>query len=393
MSCTTLSNRLVQIKAKIQAVNDGCEWDAPVDADLIVGIQQGKVNTLETENVDPEIVKATLSNEAPQAGIRWGVIDCSFRLIGAGDYSTGDAINVHPLIIGNGNQVAAMQSIPVSAIATPYVKGEIVTGGTSTFFGTVAKDTESTDAFILVTGATGAFQAEALTGSIAGAATATGADTLGGNQYSALSTDHQKLSIEFDEFGNMRTQMYNSVFVGSVSVDDSNFATYTGQIIGPLRVVAEVEQYRRDAVFVNLSQALPVKPALYKNARYKIGSFVPVISGSTTFDTAIEAPQRRNANSETGLEGMFIGARVPVHGVRFELVPNSQYDIYLDRLNINESIIQYYLGSAVGNTCYWHYPKATPIASADEDQDNIAMVSASYSLVGDNDDEFTWLTY
>jgi hypothetical protein len=297
MSCTTLSNRLVQLKAKIQTAGDGCEWDAPADTDLIVGIQQGKVNTLETENVDPEIVKATLSNEAPQAGIRWGVIDCSFRLIGAGDYSTGDTINIHPLIIGNGNQVAAMRAIPVSAIATPFVKGEIVTGVTSTETATVAKDTESTDTFILVTGASGAFQAEALTGSIAGAGTSTGADTLGGNEYTALSTDHQKLSIEFDEFANMRTQMYNSVFVGSVSHDDSNFATYTGQIIGPLRVVTGVEQYRRDAVFTNLSQALPVKPALYKNARYTIGSFVPVISGSTTFDTAIEAPQRRNANS------------------------------------------------------------------------------------------------
>jgi len=391
MSCTTLSNRLVQLKAKIQTAGDGCEYDQPSNTDLIVGIQQGKVNTLETENVDPEIVKATLSNEAPQAGIRWGVIDCSFRLIGAGDYSTGDAINIHPLIIGNGNQVSAMRAIPVSAIATPFVKGEIITDSSET--ATVAKDTEPTDTFILATDASGAFGAGALTGDIAGAATGTGADTLGGNEYTALSTDHQKLSIEFDEFGNMRTQMYNSVFVGSVSHDDSNFATYTGQIIGPLRVVTGVEQYRRDAVFTNLSQALPVKPALYKNARYTIGSFVPVISGSTTFDTAIESPQRRNANSETGLEGMFIGARVPVHGVRFELVPNSFYDIYIDRLQINESIIQYYLGSAVGNTCYWHYPKATPIASADEDQDNIAMVSASYSLVGDDDDEFSWLTY
>lgn len=397
MSCNTLSTRLVQIKAKIQTLNDGCEWDAPGASDLIVGLQTGKINTLETENVDPEIVKASLSNEAPQAGIRWGVVDCSFRLIGAGDYSTGDTINVHPLIVSNGNSVAAIRAIPVSAIATPFVKGEIVTGGTSTETATVVKDTISTEGYILVKDASGAFQAEALTGDIAGAATATGVDTLAGNEYSPRSTGHQKISVEIDEFGNMTSQMYNSVFVGSVTSDDSNFATYTGQIIGPLRVVGGVEQFRRDNSYTVLDQTLDTKPAIYKNARYSIDDgatvFSPVISGTTTFDTAIEAPQRRNANSLTGLEGMFIGARTPVHSVRFELVPNSEYDIYLARLDVTEAIIQYYIGEVVGNSCYWHFPKATPTSSADEDQDNIAMVAADYALVGDNDDEYTWLTY
>ena len=88
MACNTLSNRLAQMKVKIQTAGDGCVWDAPSDSDLILGLQTGMVTTLEAENVDPEILKSTLSNEAPQAGIRCGQIDCSFRLIGAGDYST-----------------------------------------------------------------------------------------------------------------------------------------------------------------------------------------------------------------------------------------------------------------------------------------------------------------
>lgn len=391
MSCTTLSNRIAQLKVKIQTAGDGCEWDAPADGDLIMGLQYGKTTTLEAENIDPEILKSTYSKEAPQAGVRWGVIDCSFRLIGADDYSTGDTINIHPLIIGNGNQVSAIRAIPVSAISSGFVVGEEITDASET--ATVVKDTESTDSYILVKDASGTFGAGALTGDVAGAATGTGADTLAGNEYLPLSTSHQKLSVEFDEFGNMRTQMYNSIFVGSVSHDDSGFATYTGQIIGPLRVVADVEQYRRDTVITALDQTLPTKPAIYKNARYKVGSWSPVVSGTTTFDTQVEGPQRRDANSATGMRGMFLSDRNPVHSVRFELVPNSDYDIYLDRLQVNESIIQYYIGSTTGNICYFHFPNATPTDSGDEDQDNIAMVAATYQLTGTNDNEYRWLTY
>ena len=395
MSCNTLSTKIRQLKIKIQTAGDGCEWDAPADADLIIGLEYGAVNNLETENVESNIAKSTLSKETSQAGVRSVSMDVSFRVMGAGvaGYLAGDKINVHPLIIGNGNTPIAVYKIPVSAISVGFVKGEIVTGAIGTETATVVKDTESTDTFILVKSASGAFQAENLTGSISGAAVATGAATLGGNEYLPISTGHQKLSVIAEEFGNMRTELYNCVFVGAITHDDSGLASYAGQIIGALRVVGGVEQYRRDYAVVALDQDITIQPALFKNARYKIGSFSPVLSGTTTFDTATAATQRRNANAESGLEGMFIGDRIPVHSVRFELVPNSDYDIYLDRLNVNTAIIQYYLGNTVGNVCYFHFPDATPTASSDEDQDNIAMVGATYALSGSNDDEYSWLTY
>ncbi len=63
------------------------------------------------------------------------------------------------------------KAIPVSAITTAFVPGEIVTGATSTATATVIS---STSASILVVNQSGTFAAESLTGSIAGAATATG---------------------------------------------------------------------------------------------------------------------------------------------------------------------------------------------------------------------------
>jgi hypothetical protein len=397
MGCNTLSTKVRQLKLKIQEAGDGCEWDEPQDSDLIVGLEYGSVNALNVENIESNIAKSTLSKEPDQAGIYWGVIDVSFRIIGSSTYAAGGKINIHPLLMANGNQEAEARSLPVSSIDVPFVFGEQVLGLTGGATATVIKDTEVGDTFIMVKDVVGVFEAEDLQGDVLGDATATGVDVQAGVQYRPLSIGHKKLSVIAEEFGNMKTEMYNCVFVATQTQDDSNLASFTGQIIGPLRTVATVAQYRRDFAVVALDQNVNKQPAIFRNARYSIDDgltkFVPVISGSTTQDTAVAATQRRDANSETGLVGMFIGDRKPIHTVRFELVPNSEYDIYIARLDVKTAIIQYYLGNSIGGTVYYHYPLATPTESGDEDQDNIAMVAASYNLSGTNDNEYSILTY
>ena len=397
MSCDTLSRRIGQMKVKVQTAGDGCEWDEPQDSDLIKGLEYGWTTVLETETIESNIAKSTYSKEAQRTGIRWAQIDCSFRILAPDDYST-ETINIHPLIIGNGNSATQVQRIPVSAIATGFVVGETVTGGTSSASGTVVKDTESTDTHIYVVNVTGGpFEAEALTGSINGAATATGAEANYGQRYTPISASQQKISVIFEEFAGFKTELYNGVFIGTVSVDDSGLASYVGQIIGAIRRVADVEQFRRDAAVVALDQSINIEPPIFRNAKYSIddgsGAFVPVINGTAVFDSGAESTPRRNANSLTGLEGIFIGDRTSTHQVRFEQVANSEYDVYLERLNAGTSIIQYSIGETVGNIVYFHFPQATPFETGDGDQDNIVMVEANYSLVGDNDDEYSILTY
>ena len=192
MSCgkkTNLKNLLV----KLQSAD---AWEAPAGTDNW-RVNQGLVVQTAPEVIARQILKSSYTPEADLVGIKVATVTGSSELYGA-DYTDGVTKPwVDPLFQAGQLIPTKIEAIPVSAIASNFVYGEIVSGATGV--GRVVVPTQATDTVIYVEVSVAGFTAESLTGSIAGSATATGAETDAGWSYKFDSTVCKRLSVQGEE--------------------------------------------------------------------------------------------------------------------------------------------------------------------------------------------------
>jgi hypothetical protein len=380
MSCDFKRTRLTDLFIKEQS---GDVYETPTSAD-VVRLDAGAQIAAVPEAVERDILRSSFTPVSDLQGIKVATMGGTSELYGAGDYSDG---TTKPWFNDLFRSVQLMETqvvgIPVSAIASDFVRGEEVTGGTGV--GSVLIDTVDTDTVIYIKLTSGNFAAEAITGDIAGAATATGVEVDAGWSYKFDSSQCLRLSCRSEQDG-QKSEIYNAIPTLSIEADDSGIPRINYEIAGVINIVDDIEQWLRDAAATTVTRDTQLPP-LFQCGRLKYNEFSPVVDSTLTLDLQVERPERRDANSCAGIEGYVQTGRDPIASYRIDVPTNAQADIFQDWFRTNEVATEWRFGKEVGNT-FWFFAdtaKLQTVTGADEN--DIAKLELEFSLTGLDDDE------
>jgi hypothetical protein len=381
MSCFGKRTRLANLLVTKQTAN---EYEQPAVAKNW-RLDSGFEVQATPEMIARDILKSSFTPEPDIAGIKVGVITGTSEIYGA-DYTNGtnkpwfnDAFNSIQLV------ETAVKAIPVSAIATQFVYGEIVSGATGV--GRVVVPTQAGDTKIYIQETTAGFTAETITGSIAGSATATGASTAAGWSYKYDTDSCARLSVQSENDG-LISQMYNCVPTVTITSDAGNIPKLNYEISGVIRDIDGEAQWMRDGSMTDLTGLRSsVVPPRFVNARFKMDSYVPIVDSTLTIDTGVTKALRTDANNASGAEGYILTARKSLMTFRINTPTNAELDIYANWFSVSPVGIEFRFGKDVGNTFWVYAPSAKYQNVTPADQDGELKHELQFSLSGDDDAE------
>lgn len=373
--------RLTQLFVKKQS---GDIYEDPAATDDL-RLNEGFTGTATPEAITRDILTNSFTPVADMVGIKSGTFTGVSEMYGA-DYTDGTTTPYFNDLFESVQLIPTkVTAIPVSAISANFVHNEIVTGGTSSAVGRVVVPTELTDTVIYIVLTSGVFQAENITGDVAGDATATGVDIDAGWSYKFDSFTNDRISARWEQDGQI-SQLYNAVPTLTITADDSNIPMLNYEILGVMNTIADVEQWQRDGVNTTVVRDT-LLPPLFQCARLKQNDFIPVVDSTLTLDLAIENPLRRNANSCVGVEGVRVTGRTPTLAYTIDTPLNSEDDVFLNWFNTEDTDIEFRFGTDVGNTFWFFTPTAKLQTVAPVDTDGYAKLEQTYKLTGQDDQE------
>lgn len=379
------NSRKIQFFGKVQA---GQVYETPAATDVIP-IEIGSTSQLTTEQIERNIAKITLSNSPSIPGILSGTMNITTETVNSD--VVGSAPYVDPVLQGAGFVPSVVQVADITS-GTIFKRGEVVTGGTSGATGKCVLDEVSGVNKIYLVVTSGSFNSsEAITGDQGGAGTMTSALSGAGVEYAFTSSDIKNVSFRMEEDG-QTSELYNASSTLSFTGDDSNLFRIEAEIEGKINTDGggyDPENYiwRKDIAETS-GVVIPSRiPAILQSAEFKIGDYVPVISGSLVMDMQIEKVMRRNMNSPDGLTGMRVTARKPQLTYRIETPDNADFDYAVEWIGVNVKNLQFKYGQKAGATMYVFAPQTVVSNVSHSDENFISMLDITSELTGTNDDE------
>ena len=382
MSCTAKRTRITDVYTKLQS---GDVYDDP--STKPIRIDEGYQAQATPEEIARVILKQAFTPEADLSGIKVGIAGGNSEMYGA-DYTDGITKPWFDEFLRCAGMAATkVLAIPVSAIATDFEHDEIVTGGVSSAIGRVVVPTDTTDTNVYIVLTSGNFQAETITGSISGSATATGVEVDAGWSYQFDTSVCDRMSVRSEHDG-QKSEMYNCVPTIQIVVDDTNIPRIQWELAGVIRKVTDVYQWLRDTTMTVATDRDTKLPPLFNNARFKDKDFSPVVDGTTTIDFGIERPARRNANADGGVEGYQLNGRLGMFSHRIDIPSNTDFDVMKDLFDTTSIKTTFRIGDQPLNT-FWNIirdGRLKPVVV--EDQDGFAKFALESKMTGEDDKEF-----
>jgi hypothetical protein len=352
-------------------------------------LNSGFIAQAAPEQIERDILKSSYTPEVNLAGIKVANMTGVSEMFGD-DYTDGvTKPEFNDLFRTAGLNHTKIEGIPLSGITTNFVYDEIVSGATGV--GRVVVPTELTDTVLYVEVTTPGFAAESLTGSIAGDATATGAEVDAGWAYKFDTDLCVRGSAQAEEDLSI-SQMYNCVPTLNITCDAGGIPLMNYEISGVIYDLAGVAQWLRDGVMTDITGfRSEVIPPLFTDARlvYDNGTvnWSPVVDGTMTIDTSIERNLRIDANSELGAEGYVLTGRNPTSTYRVNTPTNVEADIMKDWFDATGVATQFRFGQDVGNTFWFFTPAARLQNVTPADENGEMKQELEFSLTGQDDQE------
>jgi hypothetical protein len=369
-----------QIKNLLVKAQSGNTFEAPSVSDNY-RLDAGMIAQATPQEIVRDIIKSSFTPEASLAGIKVSTVTGVSEMYGA-DYSDGTTKPWFNDLLNAGQLMETkVYSIPVSAIGTNFVYDEVVTGGTSGSVGRVVVPTLSTDTSIYIVLTSGTFQAEALTGSISGDATATGAEVDAGWSYKFDSSQCVRLSVQAEQDG-LISQMYNSSPTFSFVSEAGGIPKINYEIAGA--IVKDVTGYywRRDGSMTDLSgYRSEVVPPIFVGARLSIDDYVPVVDSTLTVDPQITRKLRIDANNEVGAEGYILTDRNPIMSYRIATPTEADLPLFTDWFESKSIKTGFKFDGGEYNTFWFFAPTAKyqNITDADDEGEMNKIQRACYA--------------
>jgi hypothetical protein len=373
-----------RIKNLFIAPQSGDTYTEPTQAQNI-RIESGFVAQATPEQIERDILKASLTPDVNLTGIKIMNASGVSEMFGA-DYTNG---TTKPWFndIFNASQLTEkiVKKIPVSAIATHFVYGEIVSGATGV--GRVVVPTVAGDTAIYVQVTTAGFIAETITGSVAGSATATGAEVNAGWSYKYDSNICKRLSCRVEEDG-LISKSENAVPTMSISCDAGNIPKVNFELNGSIYNDGAKEFWRIDGAMTDLvGYRSEVIPPRFIGARLKLDSYVPIVDGTMTIDPQTTNKLRVDANELSGANGYIITGRGGIMTFRISTPTQAEIDLFADWFSSKAVAIEFRFGKEEGNTFWFHAPTARYQNITDADDDGEMKQELEFSLTGQDDQE------
>jgi hypothetical protein len=383
MTCNVKRTSIVNLFIKEQSTD---AYEAPIASNIVSRLSSGFTAQATPEVVARDNLKASFTPDADIVASKTGTFSGQSEMYGA-DYTDGTTKPwFNPLVRSIQLKETKVTKIPVSAISVDFVHNEVVTGSTSGAVGRVVVNTTSTDNVIYIILTSGVFQAETITGSISGSATATGVDTDAGWSYKYDSTQCVRLSSRVEEDG-QKSELFNAVPTLNFSSDASGIPYLNYELSGVINEVLSVPQWMRDTTMTTVTRDTK-NPPLFQSGRVKYDAYSPVVDSTITIDPQITNPIRVNANADQGLEGYIVTDRNPIITMRIDRPENSDADIMLDWFNSESVALQARFGKDPLNT-FWFFADSAKLENvAPADQDGFAKLDLSFKLTGQDDQEF-----
>jgi len=383
MACAGKRSRIKNLLVNAQTAD---AFEAPA-ASQNYRLDNGFVSQATPEVIARDIAKSSYTPEVDLMGIKVATMTGVSEMYGA-DYTDGTTKPWFNDLFEAGQLVATkVTQIPVSAISSNFVAGETITGGIGGAIGRVAIPTTLTDTFISIVLTSGVFQAETLSGSITGSATATGVDVDAGWEYAFDTSSCVRLSAQSEEDG-LISQIYNAVPTFSISCDEAGqIPKVNYEISGVINYTTE-EEWMRDGSMTDLTGfRSEVIPPRFIDARIKYDAYSPVVDSSFTIDPSIQKKLRPDANNQSGAEGYALTGRAGIMSFRINTPTNAELDFIQDWFNATGVGIEGRFGNEVGNTFWFIAPTARLENVTSADADGEMKQELQFKLTGQDDQE------
>lgn len=363
-------------------------FEAPVAGDIVSRLSADFVAQATPEVIARDNYKNSFTPDADLVSTLTGTFTGKSEIYGA-DYSDGTTKPWFNALFRSA-QLSETQvfSIPVSAIASDFSYGDVITGGSSGAIGRCVVPTTSTDTKVYIVVTSGTFEAETITSS-GGSATATGAQVEAGWSYKYDTDLAVRLSSRVEEDG-QKSEIYNAVPTLTISADTNGIPYVNYEIAGVMNIVNDVAQWQRDTTMTTVTRDTKTPPK-FQCGRIKYNDFSPVVDSTLTIDPQINRPPRPDANNCGGVEGYAISGRATTLTTRIDRVANSDADIMQDWFNSNDVAIEGRFGKEEENTFWFYAPTAKLENVAGADQDGISKLDLTFKLTGQDDAEFEFV--
>lgn len=385
-------------KVFLGAVQSGETPEILDAADGGILIKEAASTNLTLVNNDrSDVARDTLSNLSNVMGSKAMEIALEGELIPSGSVSTEPAIDV--ILRCCGMEKNTVEYIEIGAVTDgPFMRGETITGGTSSATGRCLRHTADGDSGIYVVVTSGTFQnAEVLNGGTSGAyATSSAAPADGGFEYKPMSDGMEWGTFSLWEDDYQKT-IHSAMGTISFNMEASLIGSYTATLTGPITYDESNDQWGDGSIpSPTFSTQLP---AVLHDAQLKLADsdgtngVTSIVGQTVAFDVANEVALRRDMNDTTGLKGAHIPSRVPVVNIGVEYLTDAQYPIYQKLFNNTDAEISFRLGDGTQGETIEFYSTINYNNVGVGDENGLATQEIECSMVdnGAGDSEFSIL--
>lgn len=372
-----------QLAAKIEAAEGTAETLAAADAKILVYNPKVSFDIAMSER-NP--ARPSFSNIAKIPGKRPAAL--SFRLELRGSGAAVTAPEWAKLLQACGFGVNALKSMDIGVVTNgPFQHGETITGGTSAATGRVVINTADGAAAIMFVSISGTFQSgETITGETSTATAVTSsAPAAIGNEFKLISENIPSLTQGSYEDG------VRKLLKGSRGKVKLGFKS--GEPVFLDFEFQGVEAGITDTAFLNGVTYESTKPPVFLNALFSVDAYSAKI-GEMDIDVANTLAVRDDVNDPRGILSFAITGRGVSGSFNPEMVSCAAHDFHSKWFQGIEMIVDFTVGSVVGNKFRFYVPRAQYTKVEDEDRDGLQLAKSSFNLNGSlssGDDELTIL--
>lgn len=358
-------------------------------------IKEAASTALELVNNDrSDVARDTLSNVSNVMGSKAATITVEGELIASGSVSTEPTID--PILQCSGLGKSTVTALPIGAITTgPFMRGDIVTGASSSAVGRVAKTAYTGDAKLLVVVTSGTFEAE-LVESDSSSVTTSGAGAAAGFEYKPISSGHKWGAFSLWEDDYQKT-IHSAMGTVVFNFESSLVASFSATLKGPITFDETTPQWGDGTIPTpTFSDELP---AVMMDAQLRVSnadgsSLVSSLVGQTvSLDQANDVALRRDMNSASGLKGAHISKRTPTATIGVEYLTDAQYPVYQKLFTNADTELSFRLGDGTAGHTIEIYGRANYNNITAGDENGLSTQSIECSLVdnGAGDGEYSIL--
>lgn len=333
------------------------------------------------DRVKRNFVRSTLSPAGDVVGIKRQTLRFSTELKGGNDpEDPAKETHFDCLLKSCAMKPFVVLRLPISSPSGTFAVGEIITGGTSSAYGTLVR---ATDTVLELRDVDGTFEAaETVTGG-----TSTETATVGNDPMDDETREYRPTSALAD--------MKSSTIYYYADAIRHKLLGCEGNLVMnfPVGEYPTLE-FNMTAMWKDPTDNSPDPDLVFEEhlpprcllANLKIGDYTPIAVNAISMDLGNQVAERKDINSEEGLTGLFIPTRDPSGSIDPEVDTLANFDPFAVWKAGTKVPISWKIGSDLGNRAAVYVPAAQIGDISYQDRDGIRVYSLPIRPTGTDDE-------